>query len=990
MIRTMSHSTPPSRDAAGSALNGGSARHRLDDQPTVITGGDQPALGGTADLGVEIVAPKLTPGAMIGPYELLDQIGGGGMGRVFRAFEASVGRTVALKLLSPTQAADPQTLARFQNEARAAGRLNHPNIVQVFSAGEVQGIPFIALEFIEGKNVRALVEENGGLPVGDAVRYAIQVAEALEHAWSRGVVHRDVKPSNILVFPDGRVKLIDFGLARMHEGTGRSGDLTSSGMTLGTFDYIAPEQARDPRLADIRSDIYSLGCTLFFMLTGRPPFPTGTVLQKLLQHQAEEPPDIRKLRKDVPEALVRVLRKMMAKSPRHRYQTATQLIEALSEVLAEISQHYAATRVWGPPESPTRRAWQKHLPWLVPVLLFFMGTVALDWWWSPATLQGLPGGDIYDLPLQPNRDRSPLPTPVEPASKPGEAKVQAATAGPGFGASTESGQTRLPVPGSSSAVRSESGGGLESPATIGTGGVSVNGQGHDTSLEMANRLSGASWEGPASALHKDDVFGPSQGLGFPAASPDPQATVPWTPLPRALRQDAPGNVVNAPSALANAASPLLGASGDPVYGKTPEGLAGAASGATGSPAAIPYSTSPGTVASRGVLVVDPKGQSPGRFPTLGAALAAAKAGDEIRLDFDGPLEVEPCDVRGRSLIIAASEGRRPELVLRPALGTLFQRQKTFFAAAGASLMFRDVVLRAENVSSVWPDGWSVMHLDFGSQVALERCVVSVAEKNWSNQERSPAARIFEVRSDPQSYVLLTGGLPAPGIAARPVGITLTNCVLRGEASAVWVGDGQPLSVSLKNCFTSTTGRLLDAVGSELPPAKESVVRLTAENLTCAVRSGVVRVVPGEYRPYVPQVEMDARDSIWVGPPQGVFVEHVGISAEEALGRFRWRGERNFYERFAVFWSIAPGSGTETLRLPFEAWKNYWRWENESSPAWGAVPWSGPLPDGIPPHEHTPRDFALMDPLIDDAAIGLAGEVGCLADRLPIVTAETSP
>ncbi len=978
----MSQSTPPSRDTTGSAANGGSVRHRLDDQPTVITGSDQAAGGSTAELGVEIVAPKLTPGAMIGPYELLDQIGGGGMGRVFRAFEASVGRTVALKLLSPNQAADPQTLARFQNEARAAGRLNHPNIVQVFSAGEVQGIPFIALEFIEGKNVRTLVEENGGLAVGEAVRYAMQVAEALEHAWSRGVVHRDVKPSNILVLPDGRVKLIDFGLARMHEGTGRSRDLTSSGMTLGTFDYIAPEQARDPRLADIRSDIYSLGCTLFFMLTGRPPFPTGTVLQKLLQHQAEEPPDIRKFRKDIPEALVRVLRKMMAKSPRHRYQTASQLIEALSEALAEISQHYAAGRLWGTPESQSRRAWRKHLPWLVPVMLFFAGTIALDWWWSPATLQGLPGGEIYDLPLQPDRERLPRPSPLE-----SEMPSDAAQRGmPDTVASAAVDQSRLR--GDGPTLQLESAARLDVPSGFASGEAALSGRENDTSLEMANRLGVVSADRPASTVPRDRPFGPSEGLGSPAISADP-AVGPWTPLPGTWRGDASANGANSALALPGTSPSPPNAAAGPGLNATPGERTGEPLSATGGVAAVPGVIPSAAGTARGVLVVDPKGQSVGRFPTLGAALAAAQAGDEIRLDFDGPLEVEPCDVRGRSLTIAAAEGRRPELMLRPALGTLFQRQKTFFAAAGATLTFREVALRAENVSSVWADGWSVMHLDFGSQVVLERCVVTVAEKKWSNQDRATAARIFEVRSDPQSYVLLTGGLPSPDLAARPVAIALNDCVLRGETGVVWVGAGQPLSVSLRNCMTSTAGRLLEAVGSDMPLSKESVIRLTAENVTCAVRSGVVRVIPGEYRPHVPQVEIDARASIWVGPPQGILVEHLGMSAEEALGRFRWRGDRNFYERFTVFWSIAPSAGTEMLRLPFEAWKNYWRWENETSPAWGAIPWSRPLPDGSPPHEHTPRDYSLMDPMIDDAAIGLAGQVGCLVERLPTVNPETA-
>lgn len=979
----MSHSTPPSRDTAGSTHNGGVSRHRLDDQPTVITGGEQAVVGSTAELGVEIVAPKLSPGAMIGPYELLDQIGGGGMGRVFRAFEASVGRTVALKLLSPNQAADPQTLARFQNEARAAGRLNHPNIVQVFSAGEVQGIPFIALEFIDGKNVRALVEESGGLPVGDVVRYAIQVAEALEHAWSRGVVHRDVKPSNILVLPDGRVKLIDFGLARMHEGTGRSRDLTSSGMTLGTFDYIAPEQARDPRLADIRSDLYSLGCTLFFMLTGRPPFPKGTVLQKLLQHQAEEPPDVRKLRKDVPEALVRVLRRMMAKSPRQRYQTASQLIQALSEVLAEISQHYAAARVWGTPESKARRVWRQHLPWLVPVLLFIAGTVALDWWWSPATLQGLPGGEIYDLPLQPNRDRSPV-APTETPAKSGDVQGRPDEIG-GPGAVTAALSGRSPRPGDARALTPDSGDGWNTPADVSADRGTLEGQERRSPLQIPNQFGGVSPAESAANLQKDRLFGSSQGLISPLISSEAESVGLGSPLQGTWRQGLSENFVTSPQTLPSPLRPGSGAEQHSVAGGTPEGRAGTSPPLPGGSATSPIPATPGNGPARGILIVDPLGRTPGKFPTLGTALAAAQAGDTIRLDFDGPLEVEPCDVRGRNLIIAAAEGRRPELVLRPTLGTLSLRQKTFFAAAGAALTFRDVALLAKNVSSVWPDGWSILHLDFGSQISMERCVVTVAEKSWNDQDGTPAGRVFEVRSDPQSYVLLTGGLPSPEIAAKPVGIALTDCVLRGETSAVWVGAGQPLTVSLKNCLATTSGRLLEARGSNIPLAKESAVRLAAENVTCAVRSGVVRVIPGEYRPYVPQVEIEARASIWVGPPQGILVEHAGVSAEESLGKFRWRGDRNFYERFAVFWSIAPGTGTETLRLPFDAWKNYWRWENETSPAWGAVPWSRPFPDGTPPHQHTPRDFSLMDPLIDDAAIGLAGQVGCLADRLPAAT-----
>ena len=184
--------------------------------------------------------------------------------------------------------------------------------------------------------------------MAEALSYTIQVAEALAHADARGVVHRDIKPSNVLITPEGRVKLIDMGLARLRNGDPAAADLTHSGVTLGTFDYISPEQARDPRNADIRSDIYSLGCTLFFMLAGQPPFPEGTVLQKLLQHQGDQPPDIRQFRPDLPEELSRVLRKMMAKDPRHRYASSAELATDLLALAEQIGLR---------PMIPTSRVW---------------------------------------------------------------------------------------------------------------------------------------------------------------------------------------------------------------------------------------------------------------------------------------------------------------------------------------------------------------------------------------------------------------------------------------------------------------------------------------------------------------------------------------------------------------------------------------------------------------------------------------------------------
>ncbi|MGA2034586.1 MAG: serine/threonine-protein kinase, partial [Thermoguttaceae bacterium] len=225
----------------------------LDAQPTVISSRTPLAAASVSDSANRILQGRILPGDQLGHFELLQYVGGGGMGRVFRALDTRLARSVALKVLSPEQAADRETVLRFQNEAQSAARLDHENIARVYYVGEDRGLHFIVFEFIEGVNIRELVEEKGPLPLADAVSYTFQAANALAHAAARNVVHRDIKPSNLLITPDGQVKLIDMGLARLREADNPAVDLTASGVTLGTFDYISPEQARDPRHADVRS-----------------------------------------------------------------------------------------------------------------------------------------------------------------------------------------------------------------------------------------------------------------------------------------------------------------------------------------------------------------------------------------------------------------------------------------------------------------------------------------------------------------------------------------------------------------------------------------------------------------------------------------------------------------------------------------------------------------------------------------------------------------
>jgi len=261
-------------------------------------------------------------------------VGAGGMGAVFRGRDLKLDREVAVKVV-PNADRDDEAMRRFRVEAQSAAKLDHPNIARVYYVGETQYWSYIVFEFVEGTNLRELVINKGLLSIDDAVCLTRQVAEALQHAYDRKVVHRDIKPSNILVTQAGQAKLVDMGLARTTEFDRSTNDLTASGVTLGTFDYISPEQAHDPRKADVRSDIYSLGCTLYFLLTAQPPFPEGTALQKLLMHGTKMPEDPRLFRADISDSMIAILRKMMAKKPADRYQEPTDLIHDL-RTLAEL------------------------------------------------------------------------------------------------------------------------------------------------------------------------------------------------------------------------------------------------------------------------------------------------------------------------------------------------------------------------------------------------------------------------------------------------------------------------------------------------------------------------------------------------------------------------------------------------------------------------------------------------------------------------------
>jgi hypothetical protein len=264
-------------------------------------------------------------------YRVLRLLGQGGMGAVYLAEHLFMGRLVALKVVSTALMDSPDALERFRQEVRAAAQLSHPNIVAAFDADHVGNLHFLVMEYIDGVNLAEHLARSGPLPIPQACHAVEQAALGLQHAHDKGMVHRDIKPQNLMLTRGGGVKILDFGLARFareRNAPGQAG-LTGTGVVMGTADYIAPEQTRSSRGIDIRADIYGLGCTLYHLLSGRVPFPDGTVIDKMIRHCVDAPEPLRSLRPDVPTELAAVVEKMMAKDPAQRYQTPAEVAAAL-------------------------------------------------------------------------------------------------------------------------------------------------------------------------------------------------------------------------------------------------------------------------------------------------------------------------------------------------------------------------------------------------------------------------------------------------------------------------------------------------------------------------------------------------------------------------------------------------------------------------------------------------------------------------------------
>ena len=310
--------------------------HAVADGETIAS--ELVARGLLTEYQAEAICTDQVTHLVLGDYTIVDKIGEGGMGQVFKGLHKRLDRFAAIKILSSRALDDRKSIERFYQEVKIAAQITHPNIVITHDAGEHNGIHYLVMEYIDGQDIDTLLAEHGPLPVSEALSVTMQTAKGLEYAHRRQIVHRDIKPSNLLLDQQGHVKILDMGLARMSGSTEQlektaNERLTNPGQVMGTLDYMSPEQAENARIADARSDIYSLGCSVFRMLTGKVPYPSESVVESIMSHREATIPSLRTCCAEAPEWLDDVVRTCINKRPEDRYQSASELIRSMEQHL---------------------------------------------------------------------------------------------------------------------------------------------------------------------------------------------------------------------------------------------------------------------------------------------------------------------------------------------------------------------------------------------------------------------------------------------------------------------------------------------------------------------------------------------------------------------------------------------------------------------------------------------------------------------------------
>ncbi len=895
-------------------------------------------------------------GIELGHFRIENAIRSGGMGAVFHAIDTRLNRPVALKILPPSLSRDISSVQRFRNEAQAAAQLDHDNIARVFFIGEDKGLHFIAFEFIRGTNLREIVQQRGKLTPAEAVNYTLQVASAVAHASAHGVVHRDIKPSNIIITPSGRAKLVDLGLARS-EHRENEADLTVAGTTLGTFDYISPEQAKDPRSVDVRSDIYSLGCTLYHLLTGEPPYPQGTVLQKLLDHSGKDAPDPRVKNRKVSPELAAIVKMMMASEPRRRYQTAEELIRDLLVVAGSLGLRSMSSEglMWLSSQSTKDSFWERHASWLATAvgLLLIVGylqylgprrdrsnnlsqqAAGVNPFDPDADIDGgAPPATSATDPAKPGTSNSPRETsPAETRPSNQQPTAIAANDNPGAPATTEL------VGGSAEP---------ESPGTVTIPKSLIPGSLSDPKL----------------------VFGSGSEKGPFALSPlvnDPPQGVMIGP--REFQPDLLASRTGSKPSASEAGKPTESIEGNPA----PTGPKPTDNPNPGTPDSNPAVTAADVTSQSAIVVVKSDGSPEQTFPTLEAACAVAQDGNVIELRFTGLRTESPLSIRNK-ITIRAAKGFRPviEFVPKEIPASGYETRMMKLVGGGALDLVDVSLLMNVKAAIAATEGWALISTQRAEAVRLQRVTVTV-----NNPAKRPSA-VVEFRGGP-SRMVADMEMMNSGQMSNQLTVQLKDSMVRGGTDLFVVRTFLSARVDLENCLLALDGTVLRAQGSMDAPEKQTLLTLRLDQITAAVNEGLIVMDGGEAPRKLGQVLVESSNNIFttITSPEHHAAPLISMASSEPpddlLKLLNWNGQKNFYDGFESYWTRTTTDGSKTTVWDYEEWK--FRWDSkEIDPHATIVLWKKQW-SGRPYAELNPADFQLDENANGNPALSGANDGG---------------
>ncbi len=892
-------------------------------------------------------------GVQLGHFVIEERIGMGGMGAVFRATDQRLQRVVALKVLSPEQSLDASAVQRFKNEGCSAARLDHDNIARVFYIGEDKGLHFIAFEFITGINVLEMIRKNGRMHPTEAVNYALQIASAVKHTSAQGVVHRDIKPSNIIITPSGRAKLVDLGLARK-ENSESAADLTMAGTTLGTFDYISPEQAKDPRNVDVRSDIYSLGCTLYHMLTGQPPYPEGTVLQKLLDHQGKEAPDPAKFNRNVSDELSMVIKKMMASDPRRRYATADLLIHDLMLMAGALDLRgmHPDGLVWTSGNANSNRFWEKHLGWMVTIAAMLVIVTVLQTFpnigrdlsefnehGTDDINQSSAGSDYANEPLASVAG-------VQTSSNDLQHTAVEASADELNGAKTQSSAAGEQAKAAPAALRPNH----DRPNDV-DNSISKTGIGENVLSAPTNNILIDPDVKPLILGKTDDIEPSAKSTTTTETNPNTNSKDTTKSLTNATgtKTDDQENVTRSEDRTDEDNPALI----QPVVDLLP------------------------------IAAYDADGKPTKKYRSLEAACSEIADGGKIFLNFNGPRRENPFRITKKNITLRAGQGFNPvlEFVPRETPGEGF-RERMITVTNGPvnlhNLGIRFII--PEQVESSMD--LALIAIDRPQAVHLRGLTITI--ENNSNCSLS----VVRLESPPSS--MLTDMMMKNGSDFAGIDIKIRESFVRGAGNLISIRQVESVRIAVEESAIAIKGSILRVEGNSESPPENARFELKLEHSSCLFGRNLISVNSDVFPGKLPPTKVVAWDNIFSSVSGTPLVSMEGtLETEEFQRLLDWNGEKNYYDGFEKFWAFP----TADDDLDLGAWKSAWSQSSEVAATNEPIVWVEPRPDANEMARVRTSVFSLVSDLTLNAAIAGAidgGDAGVDLVKLPLMPLRIVP